>query len=46
MLHSAGYIETPGDDPVLVYQDITVAISIDPPSTTASHRCTRCAFRR
>ena len=27
----AGYIETPGDDPVLVYQDITVAISIDPP---------------
>jgi protein-L-isoaspartate(D-aspartate) O-methyltransferase len=26
-----GYVETPGDDPVLVYQDITVAISIDPP---------------
>ncbi len=26
-----GYVETPSDDPALLYQDITVAISVDPP---------------
>ena len=27
----AGYIETPADDPALLYQDVTVAISTEPP---------------
>ncbi len=28
---TTGYVDTPSDDPALLYQDITVAISIDPP---------------